>query len=108
MKVADLYKICTSSAEIDKSSCRFYLLGLFEGAGFEASTQKDESGNRVERKDKDKPYCVPDELPVSAMEFLVKMRMGEDLVMFPQDSELAAAGFVMAIIQIQYPCHKAK
>ena len=32
MKLGDLYKLCTSSNEGDKSACRFYILGVFEGA----------------------------------------------------------------------------
>ncbi len=32
MKLGDLYKVCTSSNEGDKSACRFYIFGVFEGA----------------------------------------------------------------------------
>jgi len=38
MKVGDLYKMCTSSNQIDKTGCRFYVLGVFEGAGLGAAS----------------------------------------------------------------------
>jgi hypothetical protein len=38
MTLGDLYKVCTSSNEVDKSACRFYILGVFEGAQMVGAT----------------------------------------------------------------------
>ena len=81
MKVVDLYTMCTSSKPTDKTACTFYILGVFEGAGLVASTVKDKAGTF--RDVKEKPFCVPEEMTSTAMELTVKMKMGEDLAVFP-------------------------
>jgi hypothetical protein len=106
MKVGDLYKICTSSNQIDKTACSFYVLGVFEGAGLGAGTIRDRSGTFRELKDK--PFCVPEGLSSAAMELVVKMKMGEDLAVYPQDREMPAVSFVSGVIVHEFPCQKAK
>jgi hypothetical protein len=106
MKVGDLYKLCTSSNEGDKTACTFYILGVFEGAQLGAGTVRDKSGNFQEAKGK--PFCLPEGLTSAAMELTVKMKMGTDLAVFPEDREMPAVSFVMAVIAQQFPCQKAK
>lgn len=106
MKVGDLHKMCTSSNQIDKTACRFYVLGVFEGAGLGTATARDASGTFRELKDK--PLCVPEGLSAAAMELVVRMKMGEDLAVFPQDRELPAVSFVMGVIAHEFPCQKTK
>ncbi len=60
MTIGDLYKLCTSSNEGDKSACRFYILGVFEGAQMVGGTVQDKSGGLQEAKDK--RFCVPEGL----------------------------------------------
>jgi hypothetical protein len=105
MKVGDLYKLCTSSNEGDKSACTFYILGVFEEAQLTAETVRDKSGNFQEAKHK--PFCVPEGLTSAAMELTVKMKMGADLAAYPEDRDLAAVSFVTAVIAKEFPC-KAK
>ena len=57
---------------------------------------------------KDKRFCVPDELSSAAMELVVKMKMGEDLAVFPKDRDMPAVSFVTALIAKQFPCQKTK
>jgi hypothetical protein len=106
MKVEDLYNMCTSSNTIEKTACTFYILGVFEGAGLVAGTVKDTSGIFQERKEKS--FCVPEGMSSTAMELVVKMKMGEDLAVFPKDRELPAVSFVLAIITKNFPCRKTK
>ena len=106
MKVGDLYKMCTSSNPTDKTACRFYVLGVFEGVDLGAGTVRDASGTFRERKAS--PYCVPEGLSSAAMELIVKMKMGEDLAVFPQDRETPAVSFITSVIATQFPCQKAK
>jgi hypothetical protein len=42
--LGDLYKLCTSSNESDKSACTFYILGVFEGAQIGGTVVQDKSG----------------------------------------------------------------
>lgn len=106
LKLGDLYKMCTSSTPSDKAACHYYVVGVFDGASFASAVVQEASGKYVERKDK--PYCVPDELDGLAKELIVRMRMGEDLAVFPQDGEMPAVSFLTAVIAKQFPCHKAK
>jgi len=106
MKVGDLYKLCTSSDESDKSACRFYILGVFEGAQMVDATVQDKSGSFQEAKDK--RFCVPEDLTSASMELIVKIKMGEDLAVYPEDRDMPAVSFVAAVISKQFPCQKTK
>ena len=106
MTLGDLYKLCTSSNEGDKTACRFYILGVFEGAQIVGATVEDKSGSFQEAKDK--RFCVPEDLTSAAMELTVKMRMGEDLALYPEDRDMPAVSFVTSVIYKQFPCQKTK
>ena len=106
MTLGDLYKLCTSSNEGDKSACRFYILGVFEGAQIGGGTVQDKSGNLQEAKDK--RFCVPEGLTSAAMELTVKMKMGADLAVYPEDRDMPAVSFVMGVIAQQFPCQKTQ
>lgn len=106
MKLGDLYKLCTSSDEGDKNSCRFYIFGVFEAAQFVGGTVQDKSGNLQEAKDK--RFCVPEGLTSAAMELVVKMKMGEDLAVWPKDRDMPAVSFVTGVMLTQFPCQKTK
>jgi Rap1a immunity proteins len=106
MKLGDLYELCTSSNEGDKSACRFYILGVFEAAQMVGGSVQDKSGNFQEAKDK--RFCVPEGLTGAAMELTVKMKMGADLAVFPEDRDGPAISSVMAVIAQQFLCQKTK
>jgi hypothetical protein len=67
---------------------------------------QDKYGNFQEAKDK--RFCVPEGLASAAMELTVKMKMGADLAVFPQDRDLPAVSFITALIAKQFPCQKTK
>jgi len=106
MTVGDLYKFCTSENEADKSACSFYILGVFEAAQIVGASLKDKDGQFLEAKMK--RFCVPEGLSNSAMELTVKMKMGSDLAVFPQDRNMPAVSFVTAVISLEFPCKKTK
>jgi len=106
MTLGDLHKLRTSSNEGDKSACRFYILGVFEGAQMVGGIVQDKSGNFQEAKDK--RFCVPEGLTSAAMELAVKLKMGEDLAVFPEDRNMPAVSFVTAVMLKQFPCQKTK
>lgn len=106
MKLGDLYKLCTAPNEGDKSACTFYILGVFEGAQLAGGSVQDNSGKFQEAKDK--RFCVPEGLTSAAMELTVKMKMGSDIAVFPEDRDMPAVSFVTAVIAQQFPCQKKK
>jgi len=106
MKVGDLYKLCTSSNEVDKTACTFYILGVFEGVQMGAGTVRGKPGTLQEAKEK--LLCVPEGLTNASMELTIKMRMGADLAVYPEDRDLPAVSFLAAVIARQFPCQKDK
>jgi len=105
MTIGDLLKMCTSTDAGDNVACTFYILGVSQGANLVATTAKDPSGEF--REIKNKPFCLPDDISSKALEFVVRMKIGEDLAVFPKDGELPAVSFVVAVINKNFPCRKA-
>jgi hypothetical protein len=106
MTVGDLYNFCTSSNEADKNACTFYILGVFEGAQIGGAMVQDKTGKFQEAKAK--RFCVPEGLTSSAMELAIKMKMGADIAVYPQDRDMPAVSFITAVIAREFPCHKTK
>jgi len=104
MKVGDLYK--PARPPIRWIRPRAVILGVFEGASVGAGPVREKSGTF--REARDKPFCVPEGLTSHAMELIVKMKMGEDLAVFPQDRDLSAVSYVVAVIADKFPCGTAK
>jgi hypothetical protein len=101
--LGDLYTMCTASDEVSKAACKFYILGVFEGAEMAGAAVVDRNGRFQEAKDK--RFCVPEGLSSSAMELTVKMKMGSDLAVYPDDHTMPAVSFITAVIASEYPCH---
>jgi Rap1a immunity proteins len=95
MNVGDLQRICTSDDKESKSACSFYILGASEGVSLGA-------GNTGTKR-----ICI-DNVPGTKLEFVVKKLIGEDLMFYPKDRDLAAVSFVSASLQKTFPCKSAK
>ena len=96
MTAGDLQEICIGSSAESKAACRFYLLGITQGISMGMSIADGMTQGR-------RP-CVPDNLSSSAIELAVKMKMGEDLMVFPDDRKLDASGVVSAVLVSTFPC----
>ena len=98
MTAGDLQQICLGSNAESKATCRFYILGITQGIdlGMNIADGKTQGGRP----------CVPENISGSALELAVKMKMGQDLMVFPDDRKLDASGFVGAIIINTFPCRK--
>jgi len=98
MTAGDLQEICIGSSAESKASCRFYLLGITQGIsmGMLIADGKTQGGRP----------CIPENLSASAIELAVKIKMGQDLMVFPDDRKLDASGFVAAMLVSTFPCRK--
>jgi hypothetical protein len=96
MTAGDLQEICIGSNAESKASCRFYLLGIKQGIsiGIGIADGKTQGGRP----------CIPENLSAAAIELTVKMKMGQDLMVFPDDHKLDASGLVGAILVSTFPC----
>ncbi len=101
-----LYKTCTSSAADDKTACRFYIYGVFEGAKLVGASVQTADGKMQEATEK--RFCVPDEMTSEAMELLIKRNMGADLAVYPDDGRMPAVSFISSVIQVSFPCKNKK
>src|SRR5215470_3401958 len=100
MTAGDLQQICIDSSAESKAACRFYLLGITQGVsmGIAIADGKTQGGRP----------CIPDDLSASAIELAVKMKLGQELMVFPDDRKLDASGVVGAILVSTFPCSKPK
>src|SRR5271167_4004943 len=98
MTAGDLQQICLGSDAESKSACRFYILGIAQGI--------DLGMNIADGKAQSDRLCVPANTSGSVLELAVKMKMGQDLMIFPDDRKLEASGFVGAMLTATFPCRK--
>lgn len=97
MTVGDLQEFCTASEDGSRAACRFFIFGVAQGASLAAATLGDKTH-----------YCIPDDLSAAAMELVVKVAIGQDLMVFPADRNLEASGFVGAALVKAFPCSKRR
>ncbi len=98
MTGGDLQDICIASNADSKTSCRFYILGITQGVSL--------GMNIADGKTKGGRPCIPDDTSGSALELAVKMKLGQDLMVFPEDKKLDASGLIGAILVNTFPCSK--
>ena len=96
MTAGDLQEICIASDAGSKMACKFYILGITQGI--------DLGMNIADGKTKGGRPCVPEDASASALELTVKMKMGQDLMVFPDDRKLDASGMVGATLIKSFPC----
>jgi hypothetical protein len=100
MTAGDLQEICAGSSPESKAACRFYILGVVQGIASGMSIADGKTGGG-------RP-CVPEQSPASALELAVKLKLGQELMVFPDDRKLDASGVVTAIIVHTFPCKVVK
>ena len=96
MTVSDLQLICSGTTEDTQNACRFFILGVVEGAtGFGEGTKTAKG-----------PLCIAPDVSDKSLVIAVKKAMQLDLAAYPEDKSLLAAGFVVAAAIMAYPCKK--
>ena len=98
MTGGDLQEICTNPSAESKAACRFYILGITQGVSLGMSI--------ADGKTKGGRPCIPDNTSGSALELAVKMKLGQDLMVYPEDKKLEASGLIGAILVNTFPCQK--
>lgn len=100
MTGGDLQEICTSQSTESKAACHFYILGITQGVslGMGIADGKTNGGRP----------CIPDNMSGSALELAVKMKLGQDLMVYPKDKKLDAAGMIGAILVNTFPCRRVR
>ena len=100
MTAGDLQQVCVGADAASKAGCRKYILGIAQGIGIGLALA--DRTAHVGRP------CIPSDASASSLELIVKMKLGQDLTVFPEDRKLDAAGFIGAVLARQFPCKAAK
>jgi hypothetical protein len=87
----DLAGFCQSKDLAVHNACKFFILGVFQTASAAQSIQ----GHKI---------CIPDNLPGSTMEFVVRTTLAEIFEFYPSDRESPAVSMVIAVIVKRFPC----
>jgi hypothetical protein len=71
--------MCTASDDVSKNQCEFYILGVAQGADLASAAAPT----------KDKAHCIsiPAGMNYASIVLAVKMKMGQDLMVFPRRPE---------------------
>ncbi|MGA7326833.1 MAG: Rap1a/Tai family immunity protein [Rhodomicrobium sp.] len=101
-----LYEFCTSTDEMVKLGCGYFILGAVGGIRLGDSASLGPDGKLVERSPTH--FCMPDGVsgPKMVSVFLKLSKL--DFMKFPEDTKLSAIVFVDALMHIAYPCSKKK
>lgn len=100
MTGGDLQYICTNPSAEKKAACQFYILGITQGVSMGISI--------AEGKTKGGIPCIPDDISGSALELAVKIKLGQELMAYPEDKKLDASSLVGAILVDTFLCRKAR
>lgn len=100
MTGADLQEICTNPTAESKAACRFYILGITQGVSLGMSI--------ADGKTEGRHPCIPDNISGSALELAVKMKLSQDLTVYPEDKKLEAPSLIGAILVNTFPCQKVR
>lgn len=103
MTLSDLRSMCAPFDADGKTACRFYILGAFEGLRMAGSMEPTAKKVYSERSEK-KQFCVPDNIPQSAMVARVIKLADADVKAFPADANMPAISFIGSVISTSYPC----
>jgi hypothetical protein len=100
MTGGDLQQICTGQSAESKAACRFYILGITQGVtmGMSIADGKTNGGRP----------CIPEDVSGSDLELDVKIKLGQDLMVYPEDKKLDASGIISAILIKTFTCQKAR
>jgi hypothetical protein len=93
MTLADLKDICSGKDAANVSACRFYILGVTEGASIGPGVAKDKNH-----------FCIAEGVSSEEMVLIVKRMMIKDLASYPQDKDMPAVSFVGAAMMSNFPC----
>jgi hypothetical protein len=99
MKVSDLEEMCKTNND----TCRFFIWGLAQGFGMrEVMADQRVNGQFVARKPV--VFCLPETETVNTLALKFKLKLAEDLVVFPNDRSQGAEGFAVGILISLFPC----
>lgn len=105
LTAGQLYEYCTSTDEMVKLGCGYFILGAVEGINLGDGMVLKPNGTFVERSRSH--FCLPDEWSGPEMVSVFIKWSKLDFMKFPEDTKLPAITWVGAVMHRAYPCKKA-
>ena len=102
MKASDVENICRTNND----TCKLFIFGLAQGLSIREtmSDRVTPSGQYADRK----PvlFCLPENITTDALMMAFKIKVAEDLAVFPDDRNLDGPGFSAGVLLHLFPCKK--
>jgi hypothetical protein len=97
-----LYQACNSNRDTEQAACRFYVLGVVQGASLVDGMAPGEDGARTPRPRKQ--LCPPDGILQSQLVDVFRKSMNTLLQAHPEDATTPAQSIVLAAMHTEFPC----
>jgi hypothetical protein len=102
MKVSDVENICRTNND----TCKFFIFGLAQGLSIRESMSDQVTPNGQYRERKPVLFCLPENVSANVLMMAFKVKVAEDLAVFPDDRNLEGPGFSVGVLLRLFPCQK--
>jgi hypothetical protein len=102
MKVSDVENICRTNND----TCRLFIFGLAQGLSIRESMSDQVTPNGQYADRKPVLFCLPENITTDALMMAFKIKVAEDLAVFPNDRDLEGPGFSAGVLLHLFPCKK--
>jgi hypothetical protein len=104
MTAGDLYSFCSARDEMQRTACRFYILGTFQGLALGSGSVVGNKGIMTSRDHPD--FCLADETSQTQIVAVFVKHMQAVAQVYPQDLKLPAVSVLGAVMVRSFPCPK--
>jgi hypothetical protein len=102
MKVSDVENICRTNND----TCRLFIFGLAQGLSIRESMSDQVTPNGQYADRKPVLFCLPENITTDALMMAFKIKVAEDLAVFPNDRDLEGPGFSAGVLLHLFTCKK--
>jgi hypothetical protein len=102
MKVSDVENICRTNND----ACKFFIFGLAQGLSIRESMSDQVKPNGQYADRNPVLFCLPENITTDALMLAFKIKVAEDLAVFPNDRDLEGPGFSAGVLLHLFPCQR--
>jgi hypothetical protein len=102
MKVSDVENTCRTNND----ACKFFIFGLAQGLSIRESMSDQVTPNGQYADRKPVLFCLPENITTNALMMAFKIKVAEDLAVFPNDRDLEGPGFSAGVLLHLFPCKR--
>jgi hypothetical protein len=102
LSAGQLYQFCTSTDEVAKTACRFYIYGAFQGVVLGDGAIM--GADRQMRDRRKSLVCAPENVTQDQMVSIFQFTVRDLLAKYPEDMKLPAVSILVAALNRTFPC----